>query len=56
MPEFDVTFSFEKTFRVEAHNKDKAQEEGVDKLSYFLSDCQADLDQLMTIEIHHIEG
>jgi len=57
MPDFDVTFKFEKTFRIEGvKNKVKAQEDGIDKVSFFLSDCQADVSELMNIEVHHVEA
>jgi len=59
MPEYDVTITLkppEKTFRVEAKNKEKAKEEGTDAFARWLLDSQVDLDDLMTIEIHHAEA
>lgn len=55
MPEFDVTFSFEHTFKVKAKNQDKAKEEAIDNFAYYFLDSQKDLDELMKIEIHHVE-
>ena len=56
MSEYDITFSFEKTFRVDAKNQDKAKEEATDQFAYYFLDSQKDLDELMKIEIHHVEA
>ncbi len=56
MPEFDITFSFEKTFRVEAGNQDEAKEEAIDRFAYHFLDSQKDIDELMKVEIHHVES
>jgi len=52
MSEFDITFSFEKTFNVKANNRDEAQEVATEELAEYI---QANKD-MMKVEIHHVEA
>ena len=56
MSEYDITFKFEKTFRVHAKNQDTAKEEAIDKFTWYFLESQKDIDELMKIEIHHVES
>lgn len=56
MSEYDITFKFEKTFRVHAKNQDTAKEEAIDKFAWYFLESQKDIDELMKIEIHHVES
>lgn len=54
MPEYDVTFSFEKTFRVKAKNYDIARHDAIEKLVERIKDIENE--DAMNVEIYHVKS
>lgn len=52
MPEFDITYTLDKTFTVKARNENQAQERGAEILAEFLTLNE----DAIKSEIHHVEG